>query len=109
MTCPLGVGKFPNTVSRLIQWAFHTVKTWCNKVGLSVNPDKTGLIAFTRRRELPQFFEPLLSGMTLHCSVSVKYLEVVLDSWQTWKEHMDVKVRKGHNLLWGCRRAYGVT
>jgi hypothetical protein len=81
---------------------------WCDKLGLSVNPDKTGLVAFTRRRKHPGFFEPRLFGMTLHCSTSVKYLGVVLDSWLTWREHMDVKVRKAHNLLWACRRAYGV-
>jgi hypothetical protein len=68
------VGKFPNTVSGLIQWARHTVETWCDGLSLSVNPDKTGLAAFTRRRKLPGFFEPRLYGTTLHCSTSVKYL-----------------------------------
>jgi hypothetical protein len=50
--CLLPVGKFPNTVSGLIQWALSTIETWCNEVGLSVNPDKTGLVAFTRKRKL---------------------------------------------------------
>jgi hypothetical protein len=62
---------------------------WCNELGLSVNPDKTGLVAFTRRRKLPGFFEPRLFGMT-------------------WREHVDVKVRKAHSLFWACRRANGV-
>ena len=48
-TCLLAVGKFPNTVSGLMQWALLTVEIWCNEVGLSVNPDKTGLVAFTRK------------------------------------------------------------
>jgi hypothetical protein len=103
------VGKFPNTVSGLIQWALHTVEIWCDELGLLVTPDKTGLVAFTRRRKLPGFSEPRLFGMTLHRSMSVIYLGVVLDSQLTWREHMDVKVRKAHNLLWTCRRAYGVT
>ena len=50
MTCLLVVGKFPNTVSGLMQWAILTTETWCNKVGLSVNPAKTGLVAFTRKK-----------------------------------------------------------
>jgi hypothetical protein len=54
------VGKFPNTVSGLIQWALHTVETWCDELGLPVNPDKTALAAFVRRRKLPGFFEPRL-------------------------------------------------
>ena len=41
--------------------------------------------------------------------MSVRYLGVVLDSWPTLREHMDVKVRKAHNLMSACRRAYGVT
>ena len=98
-----------NTVSGLIQWAFRTVETWCNELGLSVNPDKTGLVGFARRRKLPDFFEPRLFGTTLHCSVWVKYMGVILDSRLTWREHVDVKVRKAQNLLWACKRAYGVT
>ena len=39
------------------------------------------------------FFEPHLFGMTLHRSMLVKYLGVVPDSWLTWREHMDVKMR----------------
>ena len=108
MTCLLVVGKFPNTVSGLIQWALHTDELWCDKLGLSVNPDKTGLVAFTRKRNLPGFFEHRLFGKTLQCSMLVKYLGVILDSRLTWKEHVDVKVKKAQNLMWACRTC-GVT
>jgi hypothetical protein len=97
MTCLLAVGKFPNTVSGLMQWALLTVETWCNEVGLSVNPDKTGLVAFTRKKKLQGFFEPLFFGVTLSLLGSVKYLCVILDSRLTWREHVEVKVRKAHN------------
>jgi len=82
---------------------------WCDELGPSVNPNKTRLVAFTRRRKLPGFFEPRLFGMTLHCFMSVKYLEVIRISWLTWSEHMVVEVRKTQNLLWACRRVYGLT
>ena len=72
--CLLAVGKFPNTVSGLIQWTLHTAETWCNKVGLSVNPDSTGLIVFLRKRKLPGCFAPHFFGVTLHRCVLVKYL-----------------------------------
>ena len=107
--CLLAVGKFPNTVSGLMQWALHTVETCFYELCLSVNPDKTALVAFTRRRKLPGLFEPRHFGTTLHGCTSVKYLGVVLNSRLTWMEHVDVKVRKAHNLLWACKRAYGVT
>jgi hypothetical protein len=46
--CLLVVGKFPNTVSGLMQWALHTVEAWCDELGLSVNPDETRLVVSTR-------------------------------------------------------------
>jgi hypothetical protein len=79
--CLFAMGKFPNTVSGLMQWALLTVETWCNEVGLSVNPGKTGLVAFTRKRKLQGFFEPQFFGVKLR---SVKYLGVILDSRLTW-------------------------
>jgi hypothetical protein len=91
----------------LMQWALLTMETWY-KVGLSVSPDKTELVTFTRKRKLPGFFEPHFFGVTLSLSRSVKYLEVILDSWLTWREHVHVKMRKAHNQLWACRRACGV-
>jgi hypothetical protein len=56
--CLLAMGKFPNTVSGLMQWAHDFVEEWCDGHGLTVNPDKTRLVAFTRRKKLPGFFEP---------------------------------------------------
>jgi hypothetical protein len=87
-------------------WALLTVETWRNDVGLSVNPDKTGLVAFTRKRKLPDFFKQLFR-IKLGLSGSVKYLRVILGSPLTWREHVDVKMRKAHNLLWACRRTCG--
>ena len=95
--CLLAVGKFPNTVSGLIQWALHTVELWCGGLGLLVNPDKTGLVAFTRKRKRTGFFESHLFGKTVQRSMSVKYLGMILDSRLTWKEHVDVKVKKAQN------------
>jgi len=81
-----------------MQWDLHTVETWCDEVSLSINPDKTELV-FTRKRKLPGFFEPHFFGVTSHHSMLVKYLRVVLDSWLSWREHVDVKVKKAHRLL----------
>jgi hypothetical protein len=105
--CLLEVGKFANTVTGLTQWALHTVEAWCSGHGLSINPDKTGLVAFTRKRKLPGFFDPRLFGRTLQCSTSVKYLGVFLDSRLTWSKYVDAKERKAHHLLWVCKRACG--
>ena len=71
--CLLSVGKFPKTVSGFMRWAFHTVATWRNEVGLSVNPDKTGLIVFTKRKNFLVSLNHILRSMW------VKYLGIVLD------------------------------
>jgi hypothetical protein len=97
--------KFPNKVSGLMQWALLTVETWCNEVGLTVNPDETGFLAFPKKRKLQGFFEPYFFGDRLSLSGSIKYLRVTLDSRLTWREHVKVKVKKAWNLLWACRRA----
>jgi hypothetical protein len=98
-TCLLAVGKSPNTVSGIMQWALSTIQIWCKEVSLSANP------AFTRKRKLQGFFEPQLFGVKLRFSGSVKHLGVILDSRLTWREHVEIKVRKAHNLMWTCRRA----
>jgi len=86
--CLLAVGKFPNTVSGLIRRTLSTVVIWRNKVGLSVNPGKTGLVAFTKKRKLQGFFELQVFGVKLRPSGSVKHLGVILDSRLTWREHV---------------------
>jgi len=48
-------------------------------------------------------------GKTLQRSILVKDLGVILDSRLTWKEHVDVKVKKAQNSMWACRRACSVT
>jgi len=90
-----------------MQWALSTVETWCNEVGLTVNPDKTELVAFTKKRKLQGFFEPYFFGARLSLSGSVKYLGVTLDSRFDWRKHVEVKVKKARNLLWACRRVCG--
>jgi len=91
-------------VSGLIQWALYSVELWCGRLGLSVNPDKTGLVAFTRKRKLTGPFELRLFDGTLQRSTSFKYLGVILDSRLKWKENIDAKMRKAQNSIWACRR-----
>jgi len=61
-----------------------------------------------KEKKIPRLLKPLSWGYLHHC-MSVNYLGVIPDSQPTWKEHVDVTVRKAHNLLWVCRGACGVT
>jgi hypothetical protein len=60
-------GKFPNTVSELLQEALSVVQQWCDRTQLSINPQKMVIVPFTRNRDLRSLKEPILSGHT-HCS-----------------------------------------
>jgi len=60
--CLLAVGEILNTVSWLVQLALINVWTWCNDIGLSVNPDKTEFAIFTTKRKLSGSFEPHFWG-----------------------------------------------
>lgn len=43
-------GKFPNTVSELLQEALSIVQQWCYRNQLSINPQNMVIIPFTRKR-----------------------------------------------------------
>ena len=63
---------------------------------------------FTRKRKLPDFLE-IFFFFTVRLSMLVKYLGVVLDSWLSWMEFVNIKVKKTRNVFWACRRAFGAT
>ena len=99
-------GKFTSTVKELMQKALGKVERWCRTHSLSVNPDKTEVVAFTNRRNVD------LRGLTfygreLEPSKSVKYLGVTLDYRLNWKQHVSEVVRKATVCLWACRRTVG--
>ena len=72
--------------------------------GCRLIPTKLGLLYSQREGK-----SLVLVGVTFHPPMSIVYLGVALLSRQTWRKNVDVKVRKAHNLLWACRRAYGTT
>jgi hypothetical protein len=55
-------GNFPQTVSEVLQTALHTVQQWCQRTKLSINPNKTVVIPFTRRRNTKGLRELILYG-----------------------------------------------
>jgi len=92
-----------------MQAALNRVQRWCDDHGLSVNPDKTEMVLFTRKRTLPGLIPIVFFSKELERTKKVKYLEVVLDSKLTWSEHLDQKCKKAIALFWQCRRIVGST
>ena len=102
-------GKFLNTVCELMQRALHLVQEWCEQVGLSVNPNKTTSILFTKNRNFDGFIKSSLFGSELELQNQVKYLGLILDSKLNWIIHIHDRLRNATIALWQCRRAIGKT
>jgi hypothetical protein len=101
--------KFPQTVSEVLQTALHTVQQWCERTKLSINPNKTVVISFTRRRNIKGLKEPILFGEKIQLSSEVKYLGITLDKRLTWKKQLDKVINKVYKAFWTCRGTFGKT
>ena len=90
-----------------MQLALRVVERWCIDRRMRVNPSKTELMIFTRKRKL-EGFQPIRLLMTeLVTTTKVKYLGVVLDSKLTWNDHIDHKCKKAINALFQCKTSMG--
>jgi hypothetical protein len=72
------------------------------------NPDKTDTFHLLGKGNSQVSLNHNYFGVKLSPSRPVKYLGVILDSRLTWRKHVDVKMRKAHNLLGACRMTYRV-
>lgn len=100
-------GKFLGTLCDITQRALNIIENWCKKVGLSVNPNKTELIIFTKKRNLTDFRSPKIFGQMIKPSESVKYLGVTFTPKLNWNTHIEHRINKCLRTFWCCRRAIG--
>lgn len=100
-------GRFEDTISNLLQNALNIVAKWCSKNGLNVNPKKTSIVIFSRKRKRDQLVEPFLQGEKIHFSKEVKYLGVILDDKLSWNPHLDKTIQKARASIWTCRKLMG--
>lgn len=100
-------GPCESTISELMQNALNITQTWCYKEGLKINPSKTTLIPFTRKRKLAKIKPPIIFGERLHIKREAKFLGVILDSKLTWNPHLQYICNKSKSALMLCRRTCG--
>jgi hypothetical protein len=82
---------------------------WCESAKLSINPIKTVVIPFTRRRNLKGLKEPVLFGEKIKLSNEVKYLGITLDKGLTWKKQLDKVIDKVYKTFWARKGTFGKT
>ncbi len=92
-----------------MQGSLRVVDSWCKTKGLSVNPEKTEVLLFTRKRKTVGVVRLEYQGVKLNLTKEVKYRGVILDDKLTWKAHMRAQVRKGLSALWSCNAYIGRT
>lgn len=58
----LATGNFASVTFNTIQSALKIVERWCKEHTLTVNPDKTELVLFTKKRKIGDYELPKLFG-----------------------------------------------
>jgi len=102
-------GRFTNIVANIMNDNLRFVNEWCIKEGLHVNPSKTVVVPFTRKKNLDSLSRLKLGASRLEISGSVKYLGITLDSKLTWNYHLDSVLHKAKWALMTSRRFVGLT
>lgn len=105
----LAQGKHNSTVRERMQSALNVTTKWIRKEGLSANPSKTTIMAFTRRRKLEGIGPLKLLGENIQLSGEVKYLGVILDSKLTWNPQLQRVKNRAEKTLILARRIQGKT
>ncbi len=95
-------GKYFSTVVDLMQGSFRVVDNWCKTKGLSINPEKTEVVLFTRKRKTEGIERLEQQVVKLNLSKEVKYLDTILDDKLMWKAYMRRQMKNGPKALWSC-------
>lgn len=90
-----------------VQKGLNICERWCNKVGLRLNPDKTGIVIFTNKRKLPGWKPIKLGDTEIKVYKQFKYLGVILDDKLTWNPQIDEVCVKATKALMVCNRLAG--
>lgn len=105
----LATGVSLSEVCANTQIALDKIDSWCTTNGLSVNPHKTGLVLFTKKRTMTGLSLPVLKGVTIPLSTEVKYLGLTLDSKLLWSKHVENKTSRALSAFWHCKGIFGKT
>lgn len=99
-------GKYDSVITNRMQRALDYTIQWCITEGLDINPQKTHIIPFTKRRKL--IISGLhMKGTLMTLSTEVKYLGIILDCKLNWNSHLKQIIDKATNALWLSKRTFG--
>lgn len=93
-------GERISTLSSKMQRGLDIIQEWCEDNQLSVNPKKTEIVLFTRKRKLGEYTLPCMSGTQLQLKEEVKYLGVILDKKLHFGRHVAEQCAKAKRIMW---------
>jgi hypothetical protein len=99
-------GKFLHSVSEVLQTALRKIQKWCERTNLCINPYKTVIIPFTRKRNIRELKEQTLFSKTIQLSSKVKYLGLTLNKGLIWKKQLDKFIYNEYTASWICRGTF---
>ena len=86
-------GKFDSVISNRMQSALNHTLKWCRKEGLNINPSKTIIIPFTRKRKYT-ISKLQFGGIEIKTSTETKFLGVIFDQKLNWHVHIEQTIKK---------------
>ena len=93
-----------------MQNALNKVTTWANECGLTLSPNKTNAMLFTRKRKIPEVnLDLFINGNKINYVDSVTCLGVILDSKLTWNKHIDNKIKQAKQYIHSVKTSIGRT
>ncbi len=88
------------------------VDSWYKTKKLSVNPEKTEVVFFTRKRKTDRVVR-LNQGVKLNQTKEVKCLGIILDDKLTWTAYVETQLKEVLKAVWSCqtliKRTHGLT
>lgn len=78
----------------LLQNTLNIVSRWCDQNELSINPEKTTMILFTRNRKIEGIRIPFIKEIPIKLANLVKYLGIIFDSKLLWIANLDSRIEK---------------
>jgi hypothetical protein len=68
-------GKFPQTMSEVLQTALGIVQQWCDRKNLSISLNEMVIMPFTRKRDIRGLKEPTLFNKQSSCPLRPSTLD----------------------------------
>lgn len=90
-----------NTLQSLVNDSLNLLNIHLTNVRLSLNPNKTNIVVFTKpSRHLTFTF----NGASISPSPTMKLLGVIIDQQLNFKSHLDYAIQKGHKIFQSLRK-----